>query len=534
MSTFDQIAEKFTGQRKTTNKGVMVCCPAHEDHNPSLHLLRGDDAVGVMCFAGCDKRDVMDAVGLEWSDLFYQPRLEQEHGKKDLGADSLDMTYEYLRDDGTVYMTVERWYRADGSKTFKQRGPDGNYKLPRGFKPCLYNLPSVIPHCQNGGEVWIAEGEKDVQTLTHHGLVATTAPMGAGKWQRWYWRWLRGASGIVVVADNDEPGRKHAALVSRDLATHGFSVRVVRARRGKDATDHFRYGYGPVDFLPFNPDRVRPNGVTCSDLLGKSFAPITWSVPGILPSGLALLGGPPKRGKSFTAHDLALAVAGGRRSFLTAQANQGSVLYLALDNDSEQRLAERTRLILRQTEAPHDLPVEFHTDWPIGVDAVAACREWTKEVARPKMIVIDTLVKVEPDFDNPRFGAYGHSTDVLSRWAQLAIEADLTILAVHHDRKGGQIEDGDWIDRFTGSRGITATAATLLFLDVSRETGRGHLHMTGRDVGDFDMPVKRDDKVPLYMASELPHGALRYDIPDTVAEILDEQAQSAPVQDPFL
>lgn len=46
-------------------------CPAHEDKSPSLSLSRGDDGRALVhCYAGCELRDVLTAVGLELRDLF--------------------------------------------------------------------------------------------------------------------------------------------------------------------------------------------------------------------------------------------------------------------------------------------------------------------------------------------------------------------------------------------------------------------------------------------------------------------------------
>lgn len=40
----------------------MVCCPAHDDHNPSLQITPGKKAVLVKCWAGCDRQDVLAAM----------------------------------------------------------------------------------------------------------------------------------------------------------------------------------------------------------------------------------------------------------------------------------------------------------------------------------------------------------------------------------------------------------------------------------------------------------------------------------------
>lgn len=46
-------------------------CPAHDDRQNSLSIGEGRDGRAlIFCFAGCDVTDVVDALGLELSDLF--------------------------------------------------------------------------------------------------------------------------------------------------------------------------------------------------------------------------------------------------------------------------------------------------------------------------------------------------------------------------------------------------------------------------------------------------------------------------------
>lgn len=48
-------------------------CPAHEDRRPSLSVAEGADGRAVLyCFAGCDVRDIIAALGLGWQDLFRE------------------------------------------------------------------------------------------------------------------------------------------------------------------------------------------------------------------------------------------------------------------------------------------------------------------------------------------------------------------------------------------------------------------------------------------------------------------------------
>ena len=46
-------------------------CPAHHDREPSLSIGEGADGrILLHCWAGCETRDVLAALGLGWSDLF--------------------------------------------------------------------------------------------------------------------------------------------------------------------------------------------------------------------------------------------------------------------------------------------------------------------------------------------------------------------------------------------------------------------------------------------------------------------------------
>jgi len=49
-------------------------CPAHDDRSPSLSIREtGDSRVLVHCHAGCDAFDVLQAIGLQFSDLYDDP-----------------------------------------------------------------------------------------------------------------------------------------------------------------------------------------------------------------------------------------------------------------------------------------------------------------------------------------------------------------------------------------------------------------------------------------------------------------------------
>lgn len=79
-----------------------------------------------------------------------------------------------------------------------------------------YQLPEALEAVGTGADLYVVEGERDVETLRLHGLKATTNTGGAGKWRDEYSLRLRGGR-FVVLGDNDTIGRKHVQQVVASL-----------------------------------------------------------------------------------------------------------------------------------------------------------------------------------------------------------------------------------------------------------------------------------------------------------------------------
>ena len=133
--------------------------------------------------------------------------------------------YDYTDEEGRLLFQAVRY----DPKGFSQRRPAGNgtwtYSL-NGVRRVLYRLPEVIAAIAAGKPVYVCEGEKDADALAALGLCATTAPMGAKKWDKAYTEALCGA-GVVILPDNDKDGREHARLVAEALHGRAKRVRVV-------------------------------------------------------------------------------------------------------------------------------------------------------------------------------------------------------------------------------------------------------------------------------------------------------------------
>lgn len=232
------IPKLFPGATVTAN-GWQARCPAHEDKKASLSISTGTDGKTLLhCHAGCTPEAVCAAVGIKLADLM-PPRIAG-NGKSQIVA-----TYDYTDEAGKRLFQVCRF----DPKDFRQRRPDGKGGWTwstKGIRRVPYHLPDLIAAVRDGRPVFIAEGEKDVDALRTAGFAATCNAGGAGKWPVDFAAFLARAE-VTILADKDEPGRKHAAQVAANLHPVAAAVRVVELPdvdwiTVKDAADFLEAG----------------------------------------------------------------------------------------------------------------------------------------------------------------------------------------------------------------------------------------------------------------------------------------------------
>ncbi len=178
-------------------------------------------ADGMVCF--CSREELAGSIGEDGGGL-YAHKLHGpcgcgiEHGPE-LDDPKIEATYSYQNASGVEVFQVVRKV----GKRFLQRRPlvGGAWEWKTaGMQMVPFRLPRLI-HADPGRTVYICEGEKDVLTAERLGLLATCNPRGAGKWApvaEIAGRVLAGRD-VVVIPDNDEPGRKHAEQVAASLTT---------------------------------------------------------------------------------------------------------------------------------------------------------------------------------------------------------------------------------------------------------------------------------------------------------------------------
>ncbi|MDA7514307.1 CHC2 zinc finger domain-containing protein [bacterium] len=86
----NKILERLETHRKTSENQWVAVCPAHSDRSPSLHVKEKEDGrILIHCKAGCGANEVLDALGLNYSDLFPDTG-ETYKAFKRVGRDVLD------------------------------------------------------------------------------------------------------------------------------------------------------------------------------------------------------------------------------------------------------------------------------------------------------------------------------------------------------------------------------------------------------------------------------------------------------------
>lgn len=237
--------EKNGARIKQVPHGWVATCPvpSHEDRNPSFGIQEGNGLVLYRCRSGCPQEVVTDAIyalGLTPADLY-----DDRRGVK----------YDYRdKPGGRVVRSVSR-YTKDGHKQFAQTGPQA--RAGKGavlYRPDDFDLEAVI---EAGQDVWIAEGEKDADTLYRHGVPAVSGAMGAGNWMKFDYSQVARAARVVIVADNDDPGMERAYGLYRHLVdTYGANVDLRVPMAGNDATDHLLQGLTVAEFqsIPGDPE----------------------------------------------------------------------------------------------------------------------------------------------------------------------------------------------------------------------------------------------------------------------------------------
>ena len=296
MSEAESVARALKG-RKSGN-GWVCGCPSlshgGQDKNPSLSLADGNDGkLLVRCHKGCTFDDVMAALrsrGLiedkrhrvrsaadiiagmaartarpaprtySTEETFMQTEAQVEPLHRGRAWNPLEYERSHIYHDaaGNPCRLVAVKRKPDGDKAVVQFGrlADGSWDTaaPKGSH-VPYHLPELIA-AQGMSPVFIAEGEKDVETLEALGHLATTNAGGAAAWHGDLNKFFAGLE-ILVVPDADKAGEERIGMLCDQLAGIASSIKIVRlpglefrGKHGEDITDWIKkHGHTNEEFI---------------------------------------------------------------------------------------------------------------------------------------------------------------------------------------------------------------------------------------------------------------------------------------------
>lgn len=244
---------------RKSGTGWSARCPAHDDAHASLSLNVGEGGRALLkCHAGCHNKAIVSALGLSLSHLM------PNSGDRALSRPKRVCAYDYRDESGTMLYQVIRY----SPKGFRQCRPEGKkcvWNL-NGVRRVLYRLPELLK-ADPETVIHIVEGELDVDRLREHHLEATCNPGGAGKWKAVYNTHLEGRP-VVVIPDNDAPGRKHAHDVASSLYGTAASLKVLELPGlpdHGDVSDWLNEGHDIEELVriaettpEWTPDRAEP------------------------------------------------------------------------------------------------------------------------------------------------------------------------------------------------------------------------------------------------------------------------------------
>lgn len=276
---FENNLQHFKIAKMGRDKAQCVC-PAHADKQASLTVTKGNKCTLFHCHAGCTLENILSAAGLDMQDTFYDDRPQRKSDWRSYVESRekrrVEATYNYVScNDGSYCFTK---LRLEGKKILygklaNERFTYGiGHDTPRKSYKAIYgSLQAIQRAIKEGKPIFIVEGEKDTNTMTEQGYTAFTYG-GCSDWQTDFAELVKGAD-VVILADNDQPGKQVANTILHDVQSVAKSAKVIIPMPGvpkADISDYFEAGHSKEEFEQMINNAVTPNRKEC---VAKRYTP---------------------------------------------------------------------------------------------------------------------------------------------------------------------------------------------------------------------------------------------------------------------
>lgn len=379
-----------------------------------------------------------------------------EHGAAQ-PKDDVEATYDYVDERGRLLYQVLR----KTGKRFLQRKPDGaggwDWKLGD-VRRVPYHLPELLA-ADPDATVYIVEGEKDADNLQRAlsiGAVRCVVTCNAGGAGKWHTVQLCAAvalkdRSVVIIADADDAGRRHARQVHDALKVTAKSITMVEPPAPyKDISDVLRAGLALHALIPMTVPVVveappapksDPSSAAIKILTGPDLAkPLPDLEYLVREIGLVAGGGAPHMiagygfsGKTVAAQSLAVSLAAQAKvwgSFISTEKRR----VLHVDMEQGERLTQRRyqriafAIGVDLSELGDDIALAVMP--PIQLTA-AHKSQWMDLMAGRDLIIIDSLRAASSGQDENSSEIRG-GLDMLG---QVSEDTKCRAMVIHHARK---------------------------------------------------------------------------------------------------
>jgi AAA domain len=444
MNPLDRILDRIP-QARRTGHSYRAPCPGHGGDNASaLSITEAEDgAILLYCHTrGCKGDDIMRAIGLEPRDLFPEGHPGQR-GQRPTSGWSWKRAKNGRPPKDPIVVETERFAVDVASLTL--------FKL-------LYAVEGLSPTAEDAAAAEIAPYNAVVEDLW-------TVYSEHQRHEEVRAAWLKLLPHLQWSAPN------LVAAVQRLTQAH---LRAVTAAAGEKT---------PVE-----------RGRKAAELLAKTFAPPKEIVPELLFEGLTMLVGKPKVGKSRLLLAIAVAVASGGKVLGALAVDAGAVLYISLE-DHERRLQKRLKGLLGHAPCPDTL--EYEREWRrLDEGGLEDLELWVARHPDAKLIIIDTFKRIRSR-KHRNGSAYDEDYEALEGLQDFCNRHQgLAVVVNHHENKLGAVDD--WMDRASGSTGLTGGVDGAASLRRQRGSTDAILTITHRDIdtdeGQYEYALKSDQE----------------------------------------
>lgn len=487
----DELLTHFGGVKKLSGSGhYSALCPCHNDHKPSLDIKAGDKGIVMSCpVCGADGKTVMQTLGLDVRELFYEQRQSRQEKPPSVEypySDDLKKTRFYIWNARKQQFDKSFcWYHKENGAWVKGKGSE---------QPPLYKQNNIQWAIEHNKTLYIAEGEKDVETLTQKlRLSAVCSPHGAGKgrlenkWRSEYNKLFKGAD-VAILADNDEAGKALANYIAAQLLPVAKSVKLPDLafewedlKPKGDITDIYEAQKPQPDKTIAETVRMKLEALTMTTaaltaekqpskyirLSDIESTETKWLWYPYIPLGkITLMNADPGTGKTFFALYLAAQVSTGRPFYGESAYREPAVAVYQTAEDG-----------ISDTIKPRLVPMHPNFEniyvYNEEQESLSLSSEHVEEIMKelhPKLLIFDPLqAYLGADVDMHRANEV---RPVLGRIGHLAEKYGCAVVFIMHNSKSSQSKA---LYRALGSIDIPAVARSMLLLSSLPDTPGGKI-----------------------------------------------------------